>query len=58
MASVPLAIESAPSTALIELSSTTVRSTGSAPERSAMASALALSVVKLPEICAAPPMIG
>jgi hypothetical protein len=58
MAIVPFAIESAPSSALIELSSTTVRSTGSAPERSAIASWLALSTVKLPEICAVPPMIG
>ncbi len=39
-------------------SSTTRSSTGSRPERSEMASALALSTVKLPEIEAEPPRIG
>jgi hypothetical protein len=39
-------------------SSITLSATGSLPERSAIASWLALSTVKLPEICADPPRIG
>ena len=58
IAMAPFSIESAPSSALIENSSITVRSTGSAPERSEIARALAVSTVKLPEICATPPSIG
>src|SRR3546814_6321043 len=54
----PFSIESAPSSGLTVRSSTTVIFTGSAPERSEMASALALATEKLPEICALPPRIG
>src|SRR3546814_16542361 len=54
----PLRIESAPSSGVTVRSSTTVIFTGSAPERSEIASALALATLKLPEICALPPRIG
>jgi hypothetical protein len=54
----PLRIESAPSSGVTVRSSTTAIFTGSAPERSEIASALALATLKLPEIWALPPRIG
>ena len=54
----PAWIESAPSSGPTVRSSITFSATGSLPERSAIASWLALSTVKLPVICALPPRIG
>ena len=57
-ASLPASMESAPSEGPTVRSSTMVSLAGSAPERSWMASVLALSTVKLPEIWPEPPRIG
>ena len=57
-ATTPAWIESAPNCGPTVRSSITFRSTGSLPDRSAMASWLALSVVKLPWMIALPPRMG
>ena len=54
----PLAIESAPRPGPTVRSSMMVSGAGSAPARSRMERSLALSTVKLPEICPEPPRIG
>ena len=57
-AMVPARMESAPRSGPTVRSSMTFSSTGSLPDRSRIASWLALSVVKLPEMMPDPPRIG
>ena len=55
---VPLSIAACPRLASTVRSSITVSGAGNAPARNIMARLLALSALKLPDICPLPPQIG